>query len=443
MKTLFSNKYIWLFIIIVGLQIPLSMIELQIEDRTIQRDIAKQSVRQSWTGEQEILASLLVIPYQEKVEIDQLNSQSESKKRRYQWVNRRLYITPDKLIVESKLDNQTLARGIYKVPVYTASLKVQADYQLTKFHQLKKRDTVRLQQASFMSIGVKDSRGLIGVPEMMLSGKKLQVEPGTQLPFYDSGFNAVIPLDKLQSKTLSFDSSIKLNGMEQLSFLTAGRVNSVNVKSDWPHPNFDGAFLPVSRQVSATGYSAKWETGVFSTNIDSALQSCYQNNCNSLHSSAYGVRHIQSVDIYLQSLRSVKYGLLVILATFCIFALYEIISQKISIHPISYFLTGTALAIFFLLLIALSEHMVFALAYWISCLACSGLIAFYVTHQSQSWRQGVSLMAILNGLYLILFFIIRSEDHALLSGSLLLFFLLAAVMHVTRKLDWYQVLKVT
>jgi len=48
------------------------------------------------------------------------------------------------------------------------------------------------------------------------------------------------------------------------------------------------------------------------------------------------------------------------------------------------------------------------------------------------------MFGLLNAFYLILFFIIRSEDHALLSGSILLFVLLTLVIVVTRKVDWYQ-----
>jgi len=120
--------------------------------------------------------------------------------------------------------------------------------------------------------------------------------------------------------------------------------------------------------------------------------------------------------------------------------LYELLSRQIAIHPISYLLTGSALAIFFLLLIALSEHWSFGFAYWLASLSCSSLIAFYVASQSGSKSYGAYIMAILNSLYTILYFIIRSEDHALLSGTLLLFFILATIMTVTRKLDWYQVM---
>ena len=272
-----------------------------------------------------------------------------------------------------------------------------------------------------------------------MAQKKYQVAAGSQLNFYASGYHSLLEPQVLKAAVLNFSSELQLKGMEQLAFVATAKDNRIQATSDWPHPAFDGAFLPISREISQQGYIAKWQTGMFSTNMQSILKQCFEGNCSGFYDASFGVRHIQAVDIYLQSLRSVKYGLLVIVTTFCIFALYEILSKKINLHPIAYVLTGAALAIFFLLLIALSEHLTFAIAYSISSLACAGLIGFYVASQSQSKVYGLVLFVALNSLYSTLFFIIRSEDHALLSGTLLLFLLLSVIMFVTRKIDWYRV----
>ena len=443
MKSVFISKYLWLLVIFLGLNIPLAMIEGQIEERTLQRDTAKHAVRLSWTGEQDIFAGLLVIPYQEKIRVEPISGYQEKDKVRFKWVERRQYVLAEHLSINAYSKNQSLSKGIYSVPVYTADIAINGEFDMSLLNQLQQNKDIKLTQTPFISVGVKDSRGLVGVPSMEALGKKLEVTPGTKLDFYHSGFSAAINEALLKEKRLLFNGQIQLNGMETLSFIAASKDSRVSARSDWRHPEFTGSFLPVSRQISSEGYQAKWQTGLFSTNIASALDHCFDlNSCESIYQSVFGVKHIQPVDIYQQSLRSVKYGILVILVTFCIFALYEILSQSMSIHPISYLLTGAALAIFFLLLIALSEHLHFAFAYWIASFSCSGLIAYYVAAQSQSKAQGLYIMAVLNALYTILFFIIRSEDHALLSGSLLLFFLLAIIMVVTGKLDWYRVIKI-
>jgi len=340
------------------------MIESQIEDRTRQREIARNSVRASWTGEQDIFAALLVIPYQEKRLVKSAYSSAE-KMNDFEWLERRLYITPDSLDIDATVTNQSLSKGIYRVPVYTADININGIFELEPYKQLTKRlknSSIRFKQTPFISIGIKDMRGVNGIPKMEIAKEELSVNPGTLLEFYSSGFNAKVQKQALSKPKIELHSQIKINGMEQLSFLSVARENNVNATSDWPHPIFSGAFLPTKREVTNEGYSANWQTGIFSTNIISVLKDCYQGECHSLRNSLFGVKHIQSVDIYLQSLRSIKYGMLIILVTFCIFVLYEILSNELVIHPISYVLTGFALALFFLLLIALSEHISFASA---------------------------------------------------------------------------------
>ncbi|MDQ7051237.1 MAG: inner membrane CreD family protein [Enterobacterales bacterium] len=181
----------------------------------------------------------------------------------------------------------------------------------------------------------------------------------------------------------------------------------------------------------------------FSTDIENLIKDCFNDKCSTFFSTAFGVDQIEAVDIYLKGLRSVKYGILIVIITFTLLVLYEILQKTIRIHPISYSLTAMALAIFFLLLIAFSEHLYFASAYWISAFACSSLLGYYLGHIAGSKKQGVVIFSLLNAFYLILFLIIRSEDHALLSGSLLLFGLLTLVMSVTKQVDWYQLARDT
>ena len=59
----------------------------------------------------------------------------------------------------------------------------------------------------------------------------------------------------------------------------------------------------------------------------------------------FGVKHIETVDVYLQSERSVKYGLLFIGLSFIVFFVFEI-TKKLPIHAIQYTLVGFAIAVF-------------------------------------------------------------------------------------------------
>ena len=445
MKTLLLNKYLWLVVIVFALNIPLLMIESQIEERSVQRNVAKQAVTSSWTGEQSVLAKVLIIPYQQKEKIivasdNNYNAIPSKREERYKWVSKRLYLFPEQLNVETELDTQTLSKGIYDVPVYTADMVIKGEFDLTIWHRLRNKDEIKQEGRAYLSTGIKDSRGLNGIPQTLVNQQQSEIKPGTQFNHFASGFHSNIDSKTLDTDRLLFVTKFSFKGTESIEFMLTGKENTAQINSTWPHPSFNGAFLPTKREISTSGYSAQWHTGIISTNIENKFKRCVTGDCDSLFRTNFGVRNIRPVDIYLQSLRSIKYGLLIVIVTFAIFALYEIINRNVSVHPISYILTGCALAIFFLLLIALSEHLYFGLAYWISALSCASLISYYISHQSRSNKIAFIFMALLSFLYLTLFFIIRSEDHALLSGSLLLFFILAVVMFVTRKLNWYKVM---
>ncbi len=431
-------KYLSLIFIVIIAQILLSMIEGQIEDRANNRDHARLAIKKSWTGDQTILAAVLTVPYKRSKIVRIFNQEKNQYVDTIKWTNHKVFVLPEELAVTAKLQHQVLSKGIYDVPVYTASTKLAGYLNRKKLAELASDPRVEVSATGYLSIGISDTRGIVGSPSILVGDKPATVSPGTKLDFFTSGFSGEIEW-KTNQPQLDFNINMQVKGMGRIGFITTAKENRIQLDSDWPHPSFDGAFLPTNRNISADGYSAVWKTGVFSTDIENTMEQCFKKQCDYIDSSEFGVNHIQAVDIYLKSLRSVKYGLLVVIITFTLFVLYEVLNKTIKIHPVSYSLTGMSLAMFFLLLIALSEHIRFSSAYWISSIACSGLIGYYVSHLSRSKQHGVSMFGLLNGFYLVLFFIIRSEDHALLSGSILLFVLLTMVMVITRKIDWYQI----
>jgi inner membrane protein len=150
------------------------------------------------------------------------------------------------------------------------------------------------------------------------------------------------------------------------------------------------------------------------------------------------VSFVDPVDQYLKTDRAIKYALLFIALTFATFFLFEVL-KRLAVHPVQYALVGLSLALFYLLLLSLSEHLDFALAYGLSASACVGLIGFYVSFVLHSWRRGMGFGALLAALYAMLYGLLNAEDYALLMGSLLVFGVLGSVMVLTRKLDWYGV----
>jgi inner membrane protein len=152
---------------------------------------------------------------------------------------------------------------------------------------------------------------------------------------------------------------------------------------------------------------------------------------------SFGVKFIEGVDIYLQATRAVKYGILFISLSFVTFFIYETL-KKMRIHPVQYTLVGLAIAVFYLLLVSLSEHIAFGPAYGISTCACISLLTYYIRHVLGTWKDAIYFTLLYGFLYGILYVIIQSEDAALLMGSLLIFSVLACIMVTTRKINWYE-----
>jgi inner membrane protein len=150
------------------------------------------------------------------------------------------------------------------------------------------------------------------------------------------------------------------------------------------------------------------------------------------------VSFMEPAGLYQQLERASKYGFLFIGLTFGAFMLFELL-RRLSIHPVQYALVGLALAMFFLVLTALSEHIPFAAAYAAGSLACVGLVGVYLARVLRSVRLAASFGAALGALYAVLYVLLKAEDYALLGGSLLLFGLLALVMLATRQVDWYAI----
>ncbi len=155
-----------------------------------------------------------------------------------------------------------------------------------------------------------------------------------------------------------------------------------------------------------------------------------------LQASAFGVDLVQPVDVYQQAERSVKYaGLFIALSLLTMF-LWEHLARR-PLHPIQYGLMGLALSVFYLLLLALAEQIGFALAYLAAAIALCALLGVYLAGALRSKKAGSGSAGAFAAVYGLLYLLVTSEDYALLAGSLGLFAVLATVMLVTRRLDWY------
>jgi len=150
----------------------------------------------------------------------------------------------------------------------------------------------------------------------------------------------------------------------------------------------------------------------------------------------FGVSFVQPVDHYQKTERALKYGLLFVLLTFTVFLLWELL-RNLRLHPVQYLLIGAALVVFYLLLLSLTEHMRFAIAYGVAAGATIALVAGYAASALATGVRGaLGIGTWLSALYGVLFVLLQLEDVALLVGSVFVFLMLALVMFLTRRIDW-------
>ncbi|MCW2269299.1 Inner membrane protein CreD [compost metagenome] len=424
--------------LIILLLIPLLMIGGLIGERQDLRDTVVQDIAQSSSFSQQISGPVLVVPYRKterrwKLQDGQTTQENSQ-------VSGHLYFLPETFELKSSIDTELRSRGIYQARLFHADNHISGQFKLPAQWGITEDYADYRFEPAFLAVGISDIRGIDKGLQLQLNDRRLDFQPGTRLGWLGSGVHAALgALDAHAEAVIDYSFDLSLQGTGQLHVLPVGRSTSVSMASNWPHPSFIGNYLPSSRKVDAGGFSARWQTSFFSTNLEDALSQCQVHaNCDDFRGRAFGVSFVDPVDQYLKSERAIKYALLFIVLTFAGFFLFEIL-KNLSVHPIQYALVGAALALFYLLLLSLSEHLGFGVAYLLSAGACVLLVGFYLCHVLHSLWRALGFALGLAVLYGMLYGLLSAEDYALLMGSLLLFGLLGVFMVLTRRLDWYSI----
>ncbi|MFZ6048427.1 cell envelope integrity protein CreD [Pseudomonas sp. CR3202] len=422
------------------LMIPLMLIDGLIDERQAARDGVLANVARSSSYSQRITGPILVVPYKRTIREWKTYEQTGQRRLEEREVSGRLYFLPERFNLTGTVETEQRARGIYKARLYKSDSQVSGQLRVPANYGIDRDLADYRFEQPFLAVGISDIRGIGNALTLRLNGQTLDFQPGSGDRLLDGGVHVVLaPLQANVAQNLDFAFELKLQGTSSLSITPVGRDSRVELTSSWPHPSFIGEFLPSERSIGAKGFNAIWQTSFFATNLQEALAECVAGSqCNAFNSRDFGVSFVDPVDQYLKTDRAIKYALLFVALTFAGFFLVEVL-KRLAVHPVQYGLVGLALAFFYLLLLSLSEHLEFALAFAISASACVSLVGFYVSHVLHSWLRGAGFTLALAALYGMLYGLLSAEDYALLMGSLLVFGLLACVMVLTRKLDWYGV----
>lgn len=416
-----------LFIIsalVLLLLIPTIFIMVMIEERQQTSKSAEIEIGEKWGKNQLISGPFLVIPYQTPFRDSKTNSVS--------YIKKNLIVLPESLTIAGKVKPDIRKRGIFEVVVYTSDLSLNGEFDLKESVTSIKPDETILWNEATINVGISDLSGLVKLVQINWNQAKKDMIPGAKSDLTSSGLSALINISDQQMK-YSFSGEMTLNGTSSVQFIPVGKSTSVEINSEWNSPSFSGTFLPQNREITETGFSAKWNVLFLNRNFPQF----WTDDAYNFKDSQFGVDLIIPVDHYQKTMRTVKYAIMFLGFTFLAFFMIEVFDKK-RIHPIQYLLIGIALIIFYTLLLSITEHLSFNLAYLIACVGTIGLISLYTKSVLQNLKATLLIFGLLTILYGFMFVVLQLEDYALMIGSFGLFATLATVMYMTRKVNWYQ-----
>ena len=435
-------KLIGVAVLILLLLIPLAMITGVLRERLSRRAEAVSDITSSWGKEQNLIGPVLGIPFQYRYRTMKEFPAGGDKVERREVEEKAIanaYFLPESLDIAADVQTQMLHRGIYDAVVFRAGVKLSGRFAAPDFGALK-IDVKDVQwKDAFVSIALNDMRGTREGIVIDWGGNKRPLLPGSQVPGYTTGATAMLASDTPMAAPIDFSIALDFNGSEGIYFVPFGVKNEANVKSNWPDPGFRGAFLPATRNLRANGFDANWKVSYYGRDYPQQWTSQSGNdrfNVQLVTNSRFGAEFLSILDAYRYVERSIKYGVLFLVLVFTTFFLFEVTARQ-KIHPLQYLIVGAALCLFYLLLLSISEFMGFSWAYLIAVGASTCLITWYCRFFLGGGMRTLMIGAGLVGVYTFLYITLRQQDYALLMGAIALFVLLATVMYVTRKVDWY------
>lgn len=418
-------KSFFIGFLVLALLIPTFIIMYLVSERKERKQEVTREISNKWSAAQTITGPFLVIPY----------SETENNT----VVSKYLYILPEIQDINGTIEPEIRYRSIYKVPVYTTRpLLIKGKFSKNSLKAVHVNPASVKWAEARLCMGITDLKGL---KEQVITwnGQPMVMEAGMpENSMAAQGINTTLQLDSA-FLTNEFDFSVQLNlqGSEELYFTPTGSSTAVHISSAWSNPAFDGRYLPDSEKISKNNFEAHWKISAFNRDFPKIFTSTSASKYQVV-SSAFGVKLLSPFDAYAQTMRSLKYAILVIALTFFAYFFTEIF-QKRPVHPLQYILIGMALVVFYILLLSISEYIQFSSAYLIASSATVILLSWYTYSIFNKLKTTFTFALLLAVLYLFIYVLIQMQDNALLFGSIGLFVLLALAMYLSRKIDWYGI----
>lgn len=417
-------KGIVIGILMLIMLIPSALVQELVRERKGRQQQVSDEVSSKWASAQILSGPYLNIPY------DQIATLPDNK---VETVKRNFLILPESLDVNGTIEHSIRKRSIYNVLLYKVNAKFIGDF-IIKLPEGVDSQNVRWKEAK-LCFNLSDFRGIEEKIVVNFKSKEHELAPGLPTEYFGKkGLSVPVELSEADlSTSIPFGTRMKIKGSEDIGFMPLAGNSQFKMTSTWPSPSFTGSVVPSERTVSDSGFTAQWKFNKANLPFSTAI---VDDNKNADLDFDFGISLLQPTDQYAKTERCAKYAILFIGLTFGLFFIVEITRRK-PVHPIQYILVGLALAIFYTLLLSISEFIHFDVAYLISATAVVTMITLYSRQLFKSNRSSSLTAGILAMLYAFIFVLIRLEDTALLVGSIGLFIVLGIVMYSSRKIDWY------
>lgn len=417
-------KLVVIGILTMLMVVPLIALSVLRGERSQRAAEVMREVASSWAGDQAVVGPILLLPYITRVQ-DQGNVRT---------VRRTLAILPETMRQDGQLRVEHRRRGIFDVPVWRGDVGMEARFGAIDVAKIDGAAVAPLWEDAVVAFHVADPRGLEREITVRIGDAAVALEPGAgalgnQVALLSAPMTGVDG-----SRPFTVTAGFALKGSRTFGVVPVGRTSTVSLAANWAHPSFFGAYLPGEREVGPEGFRARWSVPHYARPVAQAFIA-EAAPLQRLIAARSGVTFYQPVDLYQMVERALKYGVLVIGAAFVVVFLIEVLGRR-AFHPIQYLMVGAALTVFYLLLLSLAEHIGFMAAYGLASAAIVALVSLYVGLVFRRLREGLVVAAELAAAYGLLYVVLRSEDYALLTGSIVVFAALAAVMLATVRTDW-------
>lgn len=427
--------------------IPLGLVSDVIQERARYSDETIRDISREWGGAQLLSGPVLVIPvtedvtYERKREaVDPVTGRTLRDDKNYVIYDRYeetvtesrapIFLYPERFDLDVATRSQTRKRGIFEVPVYSAHVALDFDFDTSVVATALTREEVPDWDATELRVHLDSNRALRGETALMAGARAFRLEP---IPHGASDltgvFSAVGDPRELGDLTLA----LSLNGAQHFGASAVGRLSRMTLTSDWPDPSFVGSFLPDQSEIDEDGFTATWTVPHLARSLPQVSREMPDIAARRI--ATMQVTYLTPNNFYQKAWRASRYGILFIGLTFLTILLLDRTSTRPA-HPVQYLMVGLAQSVFILLMVAYAEQIGFSAAYAVAAGATIGLLGLFGATALKLGKRSGLLVAMLVAVYFVLFMILRSADYALLAGATLAFVALALTMWLTRNEDW-------